>query len=163
MFTKKFNLIFATLFYYISPVLNAPLPPDDDDGSLSASEDRRALWSIPWSCLVTIVACTWLSVHPNVPGRKLTERGRVAIIFDRAKTMGIAVLGPEVIIAWAAEQVIVAWKVYWLGEYAEFSLVTHSYYGHNQTNLVCRCGPTYHKRQHVIAAVADGRTHINQS
>ncbi|KAK0499262.1 hypothetical protein EDD18DRAFT_1283203 [Armillaria luteobubalina] len=111
MSRKQLNVIFASIFYHIAPVLNAPLPPDDDDGSSSPTENRRSLWSIPWSCLVTIVACTWLSVHPNVPGRKLTESGRIATVIDRVKTMAIAVLAPEVIVAWAASQFIVAWKI----------------------------------------------------
>ncbi|KAK0184423.1 hypothetical protein F5146DRAFT_1145258 [Armillaria mellea] len=115
MFMKQLNVIFTTFLYYIPPVLNAPLSSDDDDGSLSASENRRSLWSIPWSCLVTIVACTCLSVHLNVPGRKLTDKGRLAIVGDRAEMMAIAVLGPEVIVARAASQFDVAWKAYCLG------------------------------------------------
>ncbi|KAJ7219854.1 hypothetical protein C8J57DRAFT_1095103 [Mycena rebaudengoi] len=27
----------------------------------------RKLFDIVWGCLVTIFACTWVSVHPNVP------------------------------------------------------------------------------------------------
>ncbi len=38
-------------------------------------------------------------------------KGKVAIIFDHAKTMAIAILGPEVIVAWAASQFVVAWRV----------------------------------------------------
>ncbi|KAK0439303.1 uncharacterized protein EV420DRAFT_1279663, partial [Desarmillaria tabescens] len=72
---------------------------------------RRTLWNIIWGCLVTIFACTWLSVHRNVPGRKLTERGWFFRSLDRAETMVIAVLAPEVIVAWAASQLIVAWKI----------------------------------------------------
>ncbi|KAK0479110.1 hypothetical protein IW261DRAFT_1608063 [Armillaria novae-zelandiae] len=125
MSKKQLHVICATIFYYISPVLNAPLPSDDNDGSSSATENPRSLWSIPWSCLVTIVACTWLPVHPNVPGRKLTESGRGAVVVDRVKTMAIAVLAPEVIVAWAASQFIVAWRVFCLDKEA-ISIWTHT-------------------------------------
>ncbi|KAK0432185.1 hypothetical protein EV421DRAFT_1510428 [Armillaria borealis] len=64
-----------------------------------------------WSCLATIFASTWLAIHPNVPGRKITDKGAISCTVERAKIMGIAILAPEVIVAWAVEQFKVAWKV----------------------------------------------------
>ncbi|KAI9512936.1 hypothetical protein F5148DRAFT_972644, partial [Russula earlei] len=33
---------------------------DDPDGC-------QSLWHIIWSCAVTLLLCTWVLVHPNVP------------------------------------------------------------------------------------------------
>ncbi|KAK0440047.1 uncharacterized protein EV420DRAFT_1227964, partial [Desarmillaria tabescens] len=71
--------------------------------------DRHTLSSIVWSCLATVFACTWLAVHPNVPRRNITNRA-IFFAIERMKIVAIALLAPEVIVAWAAEQFIVAWK-----------------------------------------------------
>ncbi|PBK85563.1 hypothetical protein ARMGADRAFT_861123, partial [Armillaria gallica] len=71
----------------------------------------RTLLSIVWSCLATIFACTWLSVHPNVPGRNITTNGAISCAIERVKIMATVILAPEVILAWAAEQFTVAWKL----------------------------------------------------
>ncbi len=69
--------------------------------------DQRTLLQIIWSCSATIFACTWLAVHPNVPGRRLKGRGRLAIAFRRAKLMILTLMAPEIVIGWAAAQ----WRV----------------------------------------------------
>ncbi|KAK0229403.1 hypothetical protein EDD85DRAFT_974618, partial [Armillaria nabsnona] len=85
--------------------------PNDDGGITTCSEDRRTVWDIIWSCLATMFACTWLAVHPNVPGRNITTKGTIACAIERAKIIAITILAPEVILAWAAEQFTVAWKL----------------------------------------------------
>ncbi|KAK0429577.1 hypothetical protein EV421DRAFT_1723077 [Armillaria borealis] len=85
--------------------------PNDDGGLTTCSEDLRTVSSIIWSCLATIFACTWLAVHPNVPGRNITTNGAITCAIERAKIIAITILAPEVILAWAAEQFIVAWKL----------------------------------------------------
>ncbi|PBK80284.1 hypothetical protein ARMGADRAFT_1098483, partial [Armillaria gallica] len=74
-------------------------------------EDLRTVSSIVWSCLATIFACTSLAVHPNVPGRNITTKGAISHVVERAKIMAVAILAPEVIVGWAVEQCIVAWKL----------------------------------------------------
>ncbi|KAJ7364220.1 hypothetical protein DFH08DRAFT_949834 [Mycena albidolilacea] len=61
----------------------------------------RKLFDIVWGCLATIFACTWVSVHPNVPPPR---QSRLALLWRRLKMMLIAVLAPEVIVAFAARQ-----------------------------------------------------------
>ncbi|KAG6830143.1 hypothetical protein H0H92_002007 [Tricholoma furcatifolium] len=58
----------------------------------------RSIWSIVWSCLTTIFACTWIAIHPNVPvlGEKLVAR--------RLKIFAMALLAPELIVLWAFRQ-----------------------------------------------------------
>ncbi|KAK0430523.1 hypothetical protein EV421DRAFT_1721499 [Armillaria borealis] len=96
-------------------VLGESTSPDDNDSSPACSEDYRTLPGILWSCVVTIFVCTWISVHPNVPGRNVTRKGWFSSALVRAKVMGIAILTPEVVVAWAVLQVRVAREVYLLG------------------------------------------------
>ena len=64
----------------------------------------RSVWDILWSCLATIFACSWVSVHPNIPG---PNESRWRILLRRLELMFWAVVGPEIIISWAFRQ--------WLG------------------------------------------------
>ncbi len=99
------------IFLFIFRALGADTSPADDEGVPMCVDDRRTVSNIVWSCLATMFASTWLAIHPNVPGRKITDKGVISRTVERAKIMGITVLAPEVIVAWAAEQFKVAWKV----------------------------------------------------
>ena len=66
--------------------------------------DQRSLWNILWSCLATIFACSWVSVHPNIPA---PNESQWRIFLRRVELMFWAVVGPEMIISWAFRQ--------WLG------------------------------------------------
>ena len=61
----------------------------------------RSLWDILWSCLATITACSWVSIHPNIPA---PNESRLRIFLRRLELMFWAVVGPEMIIAWAYRQ-----------------------------------------------------------
>ena len=64
----------------------------------------RSLWDILWSCLATIFGCSWVSIHPNIPG---PNESHWRILLRRLELMFWAVVGPEIIICWAFRQ--------WLG------------------------------------------------
>jgi hypothetical protein len=66
--------------------------------------DQRSIWDILWSCLATIFACSWVSIHPNIPG---PNESSWRIFLRRLELMFWAVIGPELIITWALRQ--------WLG------------------------------------------------
>ncbi|KAK0222277.1 hypothetical protein IW262DRAFT_1435213 [Armillaria fumosa] len=70
--------------------------------------EHRSAWDVIFSCIVTVFACTWIAVHPNVPGPDLKSRGWAFIGLHRLKLMVIAIVVPEVIIIWAFRQWIVA-------------------------------------------------------
>ena len=63
--------------------------------------DRRSLWDILWSCLATIFACSWVSIHPNIPS---PNESSWRIFLRRLEPMFWAVFGPEILIAWAFRQ-----------------------------------------------------------
>ncbi|KAJ7910788.1 hypothetical protein B0H13DRAFT_2660854 [Mycena leptocephala] len=65
----------------------------------------RKLFDIVWGCLATIFACTWVSVHPNVPA---PNESRLAHFWRRLKMMLIAAIAPEIMVAFAARQFFAA-------------------------------------------------------
>ncbi|PPQ83650.1 hypothetical protein CVT25_006256 [Psilocybe cyanescens] len=111
-------IILSILLYYASqytihasPISAVPLPIPIDardfpstsiaDGVPCSCPQLRSTWDILWSCLATIFACTWVSVHPNSPG---PQDGRMRIIITRVELMIWAMLIPEMIICWAFKQ-----------------------------------------------------------
>ena len=65
--------------------------------------DQRSIWDILWSCLATIFACSWVSVHPNIPA---PNESSWRIFLRRLELMFWAVVAPEMLIVWAFRQ----WK-----------------------------------------------------
>ena len=63
--------------------------------------DQRSIWDILWSCLATIFACSWVSVHPNIPGPNESSR---RVFLRRLELMFWAVVNPEMLITWALRQ-----------------------------------------------------------
>ncbi|TEB27261.1 hypothetical protein FA13DRAFT_1580503, partial [Coprinellus micaceus] len=61
----------------------------------------RSTTDILWTCLLTIFACTWISVHPNVVGYQSTWR---QIFRARVELMLWAVFAPELIVVFAFRQ-----------------------------------------------------------
>ncbi|KDR78848.1 hypothetical protein GALMADRAFT_118323 [Galerina marginata CBS 339.88] len=63
--------------------------------------NRRSVWDILWSCLTTIFACSWISIHPNIPAPceiwwKISRR--------RLELMFWTLIAPELTILWAMRQ-----------------------------------------------------------
>ncbi|KAJ7130488.1 hypothetical protein C8R44DRAFT_614159, partial [Mycena epipterygia] len=79
----------------------APVDSCDDINSC------RKLFDIIWGCLTTIFACTWVSVHPNVPP---PNQGRLRLFWRRLKMMLIAVIAPELMVGFAVRQLLAARK-----------------------------------------------------
>lgn len=85
----------------------------------------RTLNQIIVSCLVTILACVWFAVHPNLPAPKpkpsqhpkffvRTAQRAWSIVLDQreaAIVFFVALLAPEWILAWALRQAFRAWKL----------------------------------------------------
>ncbi|KAJ7196252.1 hypothetical protein GGX14DRAFT_376292 [Mycena pura] len=83
----------------------------------------RTLYSIIWKSLITIFACVWVSVHPNIPPPEdVLEPPSSWMTFfrRRVKFALIAVIAPELVVGFAARQCVVAWK-FSQSEYSPFS------------------------------------------
>jgi hypothetical protein len=80
--------------------MNSTVPPPLDMGA-SGGAGTRTIWELFYSCAATIIACTWVSIHPNVPGRR--DSG-----FDKFKRrvglMVLALIAPEFIVLFALRQ-----------------------------------------------------------
>ena len=63
--------------------------------------DQRTIWNIIWSCLATLFACSWVSVHPNIPG---PDDSWIKKGYHRLELMFWSIIVPELITFWAAKQ-----------------------------------------------------------
>jgi hypothetical protein len=86
-----------------SPINREPFPIITVAQAASCVDPNgcRTLWNIVWSCLSTIFLCTWVSVHPNIPG---PDEERPKITLRRVGIMFAALIAPELVIAWAMRQ-----------------------------------------------------------
>ncbi|KAG8855070.1 hypothetical protein FRB91_002728 [Serendipita sp. 411] len=79
----------------------------------TAADKIRSRSNIIWSCLTTILLCTWVSLHPNVPKpvdeTKLSKRQRYAhklrtFLKDQAFPFVLLLVAPEWVLMWALRQ-----------------------------------------------------------
>ncbi|KAF4616278.1 hypothetical protein D9613_008780 [Agrocybe pediades] len=62
---------------------------------------QRSVWDIVWGCLATLLACAWVSVHPNMPKR---GESSIKVTARRLELMIWTIIAPELIITWAMQQ-----------------------------------------------------------
>ena len=79
-----------------------------DSQSCNDLNNCRSIEAIIWSCLVTIFSCTWVAIHPNIPGPDETS---FRIGLRRAGIVVLAVLAPELVISWAMRQRLIAGRI----------------------------------------------------
>ena len=111
-----------------APLINL-LPESNTTSVLSTPAcicpaNQRSIWDILWSCLATIFACSWVSVHPNIPAPH--ESGR-RVFLRRLELMFWAVVAPEMIVTWALRQWTSARRLEKLYK-GELSSLIHSIY-----------------------------------
>ena len=99
--------VLLSILYFSHWVIRAsplPLPIDISNAPTGVqlptctSIHQRSITDILWSCFATLFACTWLSVHPNIPG---PDEGFWKIALQRLELMLWALICPELIIGWA--------------------------------------------------------------
>jgi len=73
--------------------------------SCSDSNNCRSLWDIIRSFALTIFLCSWVSVHPNIPG---PDERWPRVTLRRVGLMLATLVVPEAIIAWALRQRLIA-------------------------------------------------------
>ena len=99
-------MFFALVFLYFTfiDVQALPISAVEPSNTVSTCDDLhhcRTIWNILWTCLATISACTWVTVHSNVPAR---GDGRFMVTFRRVKVVLLALIMPELIVLWAIRQ-----------------------------------------------------------
>jgi hypothetical protein len=99
-------LLILTVSILVNYIQAHPIPTVNiDQCPPSADRDTRSIWNILWSSLVTLFACIWVAVHPNVPA---FADGTLAKLKQRAKLLLTAVIAPEIIIMFAMRQWVCA-------------------------------------------------------
>jgi hypothetical protein len=99
-------LFVITVSILVNFIQAHPIPKlDVDQFPPSTGRDTRTIWNIVWSSLVTLFACIWVAIHPNVPA---FADGTKAKLGQRAKLLLTAVIAPEIIIMFAMRQWICA-------------------------------------------------------
>ena len=69
-----------------------------------ASQDRTTL-DIIQSCVATLIACTWVTLHPPLPPPKSSPRDIMSLIFfEKPVAPFAAVIFPEVMLATAFDE-----------------------------------------------------------
>ncbi|KAJ7877015.1 hypothetical protein B0H13DRAFT_2279386 [Mycena leptocephala] len=101
-------LLLLSLVYVLATnhhaVSGHPLDARDEPVSDSCDDtinNYRTLFGITSGCLATIFACTWVSVHPNVPP---PNQSQLAVSWRRFHLMLVAVIAPELMVGFAARQ-----------------------------------------------------------
>ncbi|KAG6829461.1 hypothetical protein H0H92_004423 [Tricholoma furcatifolium] len=90
--------------------------------SLSEQDSQyRSLYSIVYSCLLTLGYCIWTALHPNIPA---STDGKLVRIGRRIKLMVSALVMPEMIALWATLQSIGATRLAETDEFKERGWVT---------------------------------------
>jgi hypothetical protein len=104
-------MLFLLLLVHTLPISGRPVPAQHlvsralSTGSCDDINNCRRLVDIVWGCLATIFACTWVSIHPNVPPPNQT---RLGLFWRRLRMMLIAVVAPELMVGFAARQFFTA-------------------------------------------------------
>ncbi len=102
-------LLLAALFHALAPAAQQVDPEKPSTRRTAEScQEFRTLGSIIWSCLLTVFACTWTAIHPNLPG---PDEGKLRILWTRIKLVLIALVAPEYILLWATVQRTAAKKI----------------------------------------------------
>jgi hypothetical protein len=106
--------LLLTVIYFLQRTFAVPIPGailDDRAVSTCTGTSCRSLWNIVWSCIVTIFACTWVAVHPNIPTPDQNAHHRwYSRPLRRARIMLYALIGPEFVLIWAWRQRITAYR-----------------------------------------------------
>ncbi|KAL0935852.1 uncharacterized protein CTRU02_208067 [Colletotrichum truncatum] len=88
-------------------LLSTPIAADDSGATTGwvTEPDGRGTFGLICSCVLTLTICVWTALHLNVPAARSTVRSRA---LERAKWVLYGVFAPEIVVATAAAQYIVA-------------------------------------------------------
>lgn len=118
-------MFFLLLIYYnLKTAEAAPVPVPNPSVLETILSDNnpisRSLINVIYSCMSTILACTWLSIHPNLPesieseskGFRSNYLGFLhKFVSHKLPIFAMALLVPEYILAWAIRQWFVASEI----------------------------------------------------
>ncbi|KAA8913670.1 hypothetical protein FN846DRAFT_771840, partial [Sphaerosporella brunnea] len=100
------------IYNLLAFALAAPVPENGQTVSWVPSPKTRGTLSILFSCAVALVLCVWTGVHLNVHrvGNKRKRFPKFSNLLGRSVWAGIALLAPDIVLAIALHQLLVARK-----------------------------------------------------
>ncbi|KAJ7136905.1 hypothetical protein C8R44DRAFT_976320 [Mycena epipterygia] len=102
-------MFFIILVFYLSRnsslVQGLTLDPQGPSDSCDDIHSCRTLFDIVWGCLTTIFACTWVSVHQNIPP---PDQGWLSLHLRKLRMMLVTIIAPELVVIFAARQLLAA-------------------------------------------------------
>ncbi|KAF8327811.1 uncharacterized protein EI90DRAFT_3067085, partial [Cantharellus anzutake] len=84
----------------------------------------RTMWGIVYSCLLTVFACIWTAVHPNLP----RTDDDASVFKSRVLLMVLSLVSPEWTLARAWAEFVISRKTSEKCEMVEGWTLTHSYF-----------------------------------
>jgi hypothetical protein len=105
-------ILFCVLLYLVGVIQASPTINTTDTTTNDSSEaspfTTRTIWSIISSSVLTLFACIFSAIHPNIPSPRDSP---LRILRRRLGIMIMALISPELIVAWAMRQWISARQV----------------------------------------------------
>ena len=101
------TLFDSSWFSQAFPLDNNHIVPDGKSGILKEG-GCRSIIQVLGGCIATLVACSWVAVHPNVPAQ---TDGPWKVFKTRFIIMTYFLLAPEIVLVWAARQWYSAWCI----------------------------------------------------
>ncbi|KAF8331690.1 uncharacterized protein EI90DRAFT_2972306 [Cantharellus anzutake] len=104
-------------------VYSAPIPQNVSDGC-NDLRNCRTMWGLVYGCLLTVFACVWTAVHPNVP----QHDGDIWSFSSHVGLMMASLVSPEWILGTAWRQFMLSRRVSKKYKMVEGWTLTHSYF-----------------------------------
>ncbi|KAG1886601.1 hypothetical protein F4604DRAFT_1571826 [Suillus subluteus] len=102
------SLVLFCIFLYIVAVIQAAPTTNTTSTSTTTTDSfeapsftTRTIWSIISSSVLTLFACIYSAIHPNIPSPKDSPNG---VVRRRVGIMIMALITPELIVTWAMRQ-----------------------------------------------------------
>jgi hypothetical protein len=98
-------VLFCIFLYFVGVIQAAPTTnatcTTTSDSFEAPTFTTRTIWSIISSSVLTLFACIYSAIHPNIPSPKDSPDG---IVRRRLGIMIMALITPELIVTWAMRQ-----------------------------------------------------------
>ena len=108
MFRLPFVLLLFLLTYqFVAQATDATNINPRDESNCVDGRSKRTLFNIVWGCVSTTIICAWAAIHPNMPPREGPVKGTLR----RLELMFWTIVAPEILPAWALNQLLAAMTV----------------------------------------------------
>jgi len=107
-FTRSLLLLLLT-YQFVAQAADSPnkSPREEVPSNCVDGFSKRTLFNIIWGCVSTTIICAWAAIHPNMPPRESYLKGTLR----RLELMFWAIVAPEILPAWALNQLLAAMAV----------------------------------------------------